>query len=88
MKTGKTIGVVCTVLGGAVGLWVIARLSSVLGQQQTWAPPFEAYETATLAGAGVAVLLLIAGLTRWTAPADLDGEAELDEVNSKAPIDT
>lgn len=83
MKTGKTIGVVCTVLGGALGLCVIARLSSALGQQQTWAPPFEAYETATLAVAAVAVLLLIVGLIRLTEPVGLGSETNQDRVDPK-----
>ena len=68
--SSKTVGVVCTVLGGALGLWVIARLGSSVGMQQTWAPPFARYEWVTLGGAAVAVLLLIVGLVRWTRPAD------------------
>ena len=66
----KTVGVVCTVLGGALGLWVVTRLASVYGQQQTWAPPFARYEWVTLGGAAVAALLLIVGLVRWTRPRD------------------
>ena len=70
MKSAKTIGVVCTVLGGALGLWVITRLSNVAGQMQTWAPPFARYEVVTLTVASAAVLLLIVGLIRLTAPRD------------------
>jgi hypothetical protein len=33
-----------------LSLWVIARLSSTLHQQQTWAPPFAQYERVTLGG--------------------------------------
>ena len=40
----NTVGIVCTVLGGMLSLWVIARLSSAVGRQQTWAPPFAHYE--------------------------------------------
>ncbi len=69
-KTRKTAGIICTVLGGALGLWVITRLSSVFGQQQTWAPPFETYEVNTLFVAAVAAVLLIVGLARLTAPQD------------------
>ena len=68
MKVGKATGVVCTVLGGAAALWVVARLSSITGWQQTWAPPFAPYEWVTLGGAGVAVMLLIVGLLQLTRP--------------------
>jgi hypothetical protein len=59
-------GIVCTVLGGMLSLWVIARLSSTLGRQQTWAPPFAPYEWVTLVGAVGAAGLLIVGLLCWT----------------------
>jgi len=59
-------GIVCTVLGGMLSLWVIARLSSTLGRQQTWAPPFAPYEWVTLVGAVGAAALLIVGLLCWT----------------------
>jgi hypothetical protein len=65
-KSGKTTGIVCTVLGGMLSLWVMARVSSAAGWQQTWAPPFAEYEWTTLAGAAVAAGLLIVGLLRWT----------------------
>ena len=64
----RITGVVCTVLGGMLSLWVIARLSSTLGRQQTWAPPFATYEWVTLAGAVGAAGLLVVGLLRWTSP--------------------
>jgi uncharacterized membrane protein len=67
-SSGNTTGIVLTVLGGALGLWVIARLGSSVGMQQTWAPPFARYEWVTLGGAAVAALLLIVGLVRWTRP--------------------
>jgi len=70
MNTSKTTGVVCTVLGGTLGLWVIARLANFVGMQQTWAPPFARYEWVTLLGAVAAALLLIVGLVRWTRPRD------------------
>ena len=63
----NTAGVICTVLGGMLSLWVVARLSSTLGRQQTWAPPFAPYEWVTLIGAVGAAGLLIVGLLRWTA---------------------
>lgn len=68
MKASRTTGVVCTVLGGALALWVVTRLASALGQQQTWAPPLVRYEWVTLAGAALAAGLLIVGLVRWTRP--------------------
>jgi hypothetical protein len=52
-----------------LSLWVIARLSSAEGWQQTWAPPFVEYEWVTLVGATVATGLLIVGLLYWTSPA-------------------
>jgi hypothetical protein len=62
----NTAGIVCTVLGGMLSLWVIARLSSAAGWQQTWAPPFAPYEWVTLGGAVGAAALLIVGLLCWT----------------------
>ena len=75
MNTSKTTGVVCTVLGGTLGLWVIARLANFVGMRQTWAPPFARYEWITLLGAVAAVLLLIVGLVRWTRPAAPENDA-------------
>ncbi len=49
MKASRITGVICTVLGGALGLWVITRLSSVAGRSYSWSPPFADYEAATLA---------------------------------------
>ncbi len=68
MKAGRAVGIVCTVFGGALGLWVITRLSSVTGRMHAWVPPFAKYEATTLAVAGVAVVLLIIGLIRLTKP--------------------
>lgn len=62
----KTTGIVCIVLGGMLSLWVIARLSSAVGWQQTWAPPFAPYEWVTLGGAAGAAGLLIVGLLHWS----------------------
>lgn len=67
---GRIAGIVCTVLGGMLSLWVIARLSSAVGWQQTWAPPFAPYEWVTLGGAAGAAGLLIVGLLQWTPFAD------------------
>jgi hypothetical protein len=73
----NTAGIVCTVLGGMLSLWVVARLSSTLGRQQTWAPPFAPYEWVTLVGAVGAAALLIVGLLRWTA--SVSGQARRRE---------
>jgi len=43
-----------------------ARLSSAVGWQQTWAPPFVQYKWVTLGGAAGAAGLLIVGLLQWT----------------------
>ena len=72
-------GVVCTVLGGMLSLWVIARLSSAVGVQQTWAPPFGAYEWGTLVGAVGAAGLLIVGLVQWTSSTQKE-EAEFRDI--------
>lgn len=69
MSSRKITGIVCTVLGGMLSLWVIARLSSAAGWKQTWAPPFATYEWVTLVGAVGAAGLLIVGLLHWTSPA-------------------
>ena len=61
----KTTGIICIVLGGMLSLWVIARLSSVAGWQQTWAPPFVQYEWVTLGGAVGAAGVLIVELLWW-----------------------
>lgn len=68
MRITKTTGIICTVLGGMLSLWVIARLSSAAGWQQTWAPPLVEYEWITLLGALVAAGLLIFGLIGMTKP--------------------
>ncbi len=68
MKAARTAGIVLTVLGGVVGLWVITRLSNAAGQSYMWVPPFAPYEWLTLAGAAVAAACLIAGLLRLTGP--------------------
>jgi hypothetical protein len=64
--SSKTTGIICTILGGMLSLWVIARLSSAVGWQQTWAPPFAPYEWGTLVGAVAAAGLLIVGLLQWS----------------------
>lgn len=72
IRSSRITGIVCTVLGGMLSLWVIARLSSVVGWQQTWAPPFGQYEWVTLGGATGAAGLLIVGLLQWTPFGDRD----------------
>ena len=67
-SSSKTTGIICTVSGGMLSLWVIARLSSAAGWKQTWGPPFAPYEWVTLVGAVGAAGLLIVGLMRWTSP--------------------
>ena len=68
LQSRQATGIICTVLGGMLSLWVVARLSSTLGRQQTWAPPFAPYEWVTLVGAVGAAALLIVGLIQWTSP--------------------
>lgn len=68
LTSSRTAGIVCTVLGGMLSLWVIARMSSAEGWQQTWAPPLVEYEWITLLGALVAAGLLIFGLLGVTQP--------------------
>ena len=80
---GRTTGIICTVLGGMLSLWVVARLSSVAGWQQTWAPPFVEYEWVTLVGAFVATGLLIIGLVQVTQPTVKEGTVSRGEPNQK-----
>jgi hypothetical protein len=61
---GKTVGVVLTVIGAAIAMWVLARFGSVTGQLHTWGPPFTAYERMTLIGAGLAGCFLFEGINR------------------------
>ena len=68
LQSRQATGIICTVLGGMLSLWVVARLSSAVGRQQTWAPPFTPYEWMTLGGAVGAAALLIVGLIQWTSP--------------------
>ena len=79
----KTTGIICTVLGGMVSLWVIARMSSVAGWQQTWAPPLTPYEWGTVAGAVGAAGLLIVGLLNWSSPAG--AERRYDRIQEVEP---
>jgi len=58
----KSFGIIMTVLGSAVGMWVCRRFTSLMGQMYNWAPPFADYEVATLVGAAVADLMLIIAL--------------------------
>lgn len=62
----KTLGIILTVLGGAIGVWVFIRFTNFLGQMHTWSPPFDNYEKSTLAGAVIAAVLLIVGLVKLT----------------------
>lgn len=62
----KNLGIILCVLGGAVGAWVFTRLTSVVGKLHSWEPPFTEYETTTIIGACIAVLLIIIGLISLT----------------------
>jgi len=84
----NTTGIVCTVLGGMLSLWVIARLSSAVGRQQTWAPPFASYEWVTLVGAFVATGLLIIGLVRVTQPVSKETVLRSESIQENASSNT
>ena len=43
-----TVGVLFIVVGLASGLWAFARVTSLVGQFHTWAPPFSQYERVTI----------------------------------------
>jgi hypothetical protein len=58
----KTLGVVLTVIGGALIVWAYSRITSVLGKLHSWEPPFTQYETTTVAVAVIAIILLILGI--------------------------
>ena len=60
--TEKIIGIILCVLGVAVGIWVITRVTGLAGQLHSWSPPFTEYEIATLVGGGIAAIFVIVGL--------------------------
>ena len=62
----KKLGIVLTVIGGAIGIWVFTRLTSLVGKLHTWQPPFTEYEITTLVGGAIALVLIIVGLINWT----------------------
>ena len=62
----KELGIVLTVIGGAIGIWVFTRLTSFAGKMHSWSPPFTGYETTTLIGGAIALVLIIVGLNNWT----------------------
>lgn len=62
----KIGGIILTVIGGAIGVWVFTRLTSLAGKLHSWEPPFTEYETTTIIGGGIAVLFIIAGLIYLT----------------------
>lgn len=66
MQQEKTKGIILTIIGGAIGVWVFTRLTSFAGQLKTWAPPFTGYEVSTLVGAGIALILIIVGVIKLT----------------------
>lgn len=66
MENVKTIGIIMTVIGGAIGLWVFTRFTSMAGKFHTWQPPFTEYEITTLIGGGIALILIIIGLINLT----------------------
>ena len=66
LQQQKNMGIVLTVLGGAVGIWVFTRFTSVMGQMHSWSPPFSEYENVTLLSAGAAIVLIILGLINLT----------------------
>ena len=58
----KTLGIILTVLGGVAVIWTYTRVTSLVGQMHTWTPPFTSYETITIGGGGVALVVLIVGI--------------------------
>jgi len=66
MEQAKTMGIILTVIGGAIGLWVFTRVTSMAGKFHSWQPPFTEYETTTLVGGGIALILIIIGLINLT----------------------
>lgn len=50
MDTKKS-GIILTVIGGAIAIWVFTRITSVYGKLHSWEPPFTEYETTTIVGA-------------------------------------
>ena len=62
MHPVKTVGIILIIAGGAIGIWVFTRFTSLAGQLYTWEPPFSQYEVTTFCGAVVALILIIFGV--------------------------
>ena len=74
----RTLGVILTVLGGAIVLWVFARLTTLAGKLQSWQPPFSEYEIVTLLGAFIAIVLLIVGIVHLMKEKQPQGDNSAD----------
>jgi hypothetical protein len=62
----KNLGIILLVLGGAAGIWVVTRLTSMAGKIHSWEPPFTSYEVTTIIGAVIAIFLIILGIINVT----------------------
>lgn len=69
-------GIALSVFGIAIGIWAYTRVTSVIGQLHTWAPPFSEYETITLAGAGVSLIAIVWGFTSLSSRSPSRNSAE------------
>ena len=62
----KTLGIILSVLGVVGGIFSYTRVTSLYGQLHTWSPPFDGFETSTIAVAVVALVILIVGIVLWS----------------------
>jgi len=65
----KTLGIILTIVGILAGILAYTRVTSLYGQLHTWTPPFDGFETSTIAIGIIALILLIIGIVLWRKPA-------------------
>lgn len=75
MQQTKTMGIILTVIGGSIGIWVFTRFTSLAGKLHTWGPPFTEYEVTTLASGTIALVLIIVGLINLTKKQQVENPA-------------
>lgn len=66
MNAKQQVGVVLLVAAVFAGVWSFNRYTGLIGQFQSWAPPFNEFEVYTMVGALGAMLFLVSGLRMVT----------------------
>ena len=62
MNAKQQFGVLSIVLAVLLGVWAVNRVTSIIGQLHSWAPPFDKFEVYTIVGGLLALLFLLTGL--------------------------